>query len=89
MVCSNKAANVSAFSYLTITIPELGITQTDGPNVFVPSDQQTQRARAGTWAELPVTAGDTFTVTARGDAYNTGTNADNYLSIDALAIFQY
>lgn len=89
VVCSNATAGVAAFSFITITVPELSFAQSQGANVYVQSNQQAQRSRAAMIVNNPVTPGTTLTITAEGDAYNTGTNVDNYLAIDAFAIFQY
>jgi hypothetical protein len=89
VVCSNSAANTTAFSLLAVSVPELGYMQSDGPNVYVQTNQQAQRSRSASIVSAPVTPGSTLTVTANGDALNTGTNVNNFLGIDAFAIFQY
>lgn len=89
-VTSNASAGVAIYSLLFVKHPELGITQGYGPNVVVQSNQQMQRVRAHTVASAALPTGTTtLTVTACGYVQNTGTNTDNFLGIDVLALFQY
>lgn len=89
-VTSNASANAAAYSQLWTSIAELSLEQDHGPNIFVQSNQQMQRLRPLALASVTLPTGvTTLTVTANGYVLNTGINADNFLGIDVLALFQY